>query len=517
MKVLARRVLSGKVRMELIDPNPSYRKVPGMATPPPVGSRENPLPPSSRSPNRMSEIAIRHWFVTPEGRPSIRFFEGDCWSWEGRSWVRRTRDWLYTQLTRITTDAWYANQEGELKRLDPSASYLKDLAWFIERMRSEELKGRRMPILDPNPEGLDVKKTVAFQNSLVGAYIEVVSTEEGPEEDDHIAFPTTVRDESWFDYSVLPCDWNPLARCPRWMKCLKEWGNGDYQWEKLLQMWMGYCLLSDRSRQRWMLFQGKVRAGKGTIAGVIKALIGDQAYSGTSMASMAGRFGLAGIRHSRVIGVGEIQDLDTRDGETFTANLKMIVGQDPTAVDIKYRDAMENIVIPAAVIMLSNQIPVLPDKGEGLSSKMLVLPFENSFLGREDFNLLQYLTANELEGIAAWAFQGAMDVVNGDPWPVPDAAVKVVRRFHLHNRPIDNFLEARFEKDPVGFVSSQTLWGEWQDWLLKNEVRLHVPRNMLKYRLEHDSTWPIYPTLEGADKIPGLSGLRKRDAAKDEV
>jgi phage/plasmid-associated DNA primase len=141
--------------------------------------------------------------------------------------------------------------------------------------------------------------------------------------------------------------------------------------------------------------------------------------------------------------------------------------------------------------MQSNEIPVLPNKGRGLSGKMLVLPFEVSFEGKEDLDLEAELD-RELEGIAAWCVMGAHRLENSraaERWPVPAAAERAVHMYHLQNNPFDAFLEARFVQRKEGFVSNGIVRAQWEAWTKANKIRMHVANNMLPMKIAQGSSW----------------------------
>ena len=274
---------------------------------------------------------------------------------------------------------------------------------------------------------------------------------------------------------------------------------------------MGYCLMNHRRHAKWLLMYGKVRSGKGTISRVLQKLLGRDAFMNSSLDDLSNDFGLDGLEHSRVLCIGEVSELGGREGERATRVLKNIVGQDPLTVNIKFQRQKRNIVVNAAPIVQANEIPQLPNKGRGLSSKMLVLPFDISFEGKEDPYLIDTLSG-ELKGIAAWAVEGAVKLENSrDKFSCPTRAKDTMQMYHLQNNPFDYFLEERFIKSEGGFVATDLLWIQWNDWLKKNEVKkLHIPRNQLSIKIETQSSWVIsrYRVHGGKRGLKGLS-LRK--------
>jgi len=323
------------------------------------------------------------------------------------------------------------------------------------------------------------------------------------------------RTEDWFDPVVIPVDYNPAAECPRWMKCLEEWGNNDPEWSMLLMRWMGYCLMNHRRHARWLLMYGKVRSGKGTIGKVLQSLLGRDAFMNSSLDDLSNDFGLDGLEHSRVLCISEVSELDGREGEKATRVLKNIIGQDPVTVNVKYKRQMRNMIINAAPIVQANEIPSLPNKGRGLSSKMLVLPFDVSFEGHEDPYLIDKLLG-ELEGIAAWAVQGAIDLeAEENKFPLPSRASDTIQMYHLQNNPFDYFLEERFIRRESGFVATDLLWLQWNNWLKTNSIKnLHVARNQLSIKIETQSSWEVNRHRPHGGKR-GLKGLSLRKSFED--
>ena len=146
---------------------------------------------------------------------------------------------------------------------------------------------------------------------------------------------------------------------------------------------------------------------------------------------------------------------------------------------------------------------------------MLVLPFDVSFEGKEDVYLIDTLV-EELEGIAAWAVEGAVKLENDNQrFPLPQKAQDTVQMYHLQNNPFDHFLEERFIQTSTGFVATDLLWMQWKDWLKSNSIRnVHVARNQLSIKIETQSSWSVGRHRPHGGKR-GLKGLSLRKSFED--
>jgi phage/plasmid-associated DNA primase len=269
-----------------------------------------------------------------------------------------------------------------------------------------------------------------------------------------------------------------------------------------------------------MLMYGKIRGGKGTITTIMRKLIGRAAFMSSSLEDLSGEFGMDGLERSKVLAINEVNEVDSKAGERVCRVLKNIVGQDPLTVNVKHQRQQRNVIVNAAPMLQSNEIPVLPNKGRGLSGKMLVLPFEVSFEGKEDLYLEDKLEA-EMQGIAMWAARGAQRLLGSEineRWPIPAAAQDAVRLYHLQNNPFDSFLHARFVQRKDGFVANEVLREQWDDWLESNRIRLHVPANMLFVRICQESSWGLrqtrLPESQGHER--GIVGLSLSRTQHDE-
>jgi phage/plasmid-associated DNA primase len=180
---------------------------------------------------------------------------------------------------------------------------------------------------------------------------------------------------------------------------------------------------------------------------------------------------------------------------------------------------MRNVVVNAAPWVQSNEIPQLPNKGRGLSGKMLVLPFEKSFEGKEQHNLMDVLRG-ELAGIAVWALKGAIKLEgagDAEKFPPTDGGLRVVKDYHLANNPFDYFLEARFVKNKGGFVANELVKREWKDWCKSNNVKMHVADNQLLVKIVAESSWDLSRIRKGAEGTRALGGLSLKKDKEDDL
>jgi hypothetical protein len=97
----------------------------------------------------------------------------------------------------------------------------------------------------------------------------------------------------YFSPNALDYDYDPNAPLPyHWLQFLGELWDKDNDTIGALQEWFGYCLAPDTSQQKILMIVGPKRSGKGTIARVLRRLVGVRNTAGPTLASLATNFGL---------------------------------------------------------------------------------------------------------------------------------------------------------------------------------------------------------------------------------
>lgn len=421
---------------------------------------------------------------------------GRWWEWNGERWEeigeqrvgRRALEWLVGATVRTKV-----GEEWGEKPVNPRAEDVREVVSLMKWVRGVEWE--RVPRWVEREE-----ERPAF--GVRGGKVVVVGVD-GVEVVDG--------GKRWFDPAVLQAEWVEGAECPTWERCVGEWGEGDPKWGDLLARVMGYALVGWRGFQRWVLMEGVARGGKSTVCGVLKGLLGRSGYRGVGMASLAGQFGLDGMQWARVMVVNECYEMKTAEGRAVAARIKEAVGQDETRVDVKYERGGRGEVLGGLPVVVANEMPVMANKGDGMVSKMLVLPFRVSFVGREDLGLEAKLKA-EYAGIVQWAVRGlrrALRAQGAERWPVPEAAGGMAGEFRARSSTVSGFVHERFVESAGGFVSTEAIHREWKEFNRAHGLREGASTYALLERMREECSWPIRKMRSGGGKR-GLGGLLLR-------
>ncbi|MCW2899812.1 MAG: NTP-binding protein, partial [Streptosporangiaceae bacterium] len=208
----------------------------------------------------------------------------------------------------------------------------------------------------------------------------------------------------FFNLVSTPCCYEADAPEPKeWLAFLETVLPGDTQGVALLQEWFGYVLSGRTDLHKLLLMVGARRSGKGTIGRVLTALVGKAHVASPTLSSMATNFGMSTLIGKSLAIIGDAR-VPRGGSDTVVERLLSITGEDSIDVDRKNRDLWTGR-LPARIMILSNDLPGFADASGAITSRMVILTFTQSFLGKEDTGLEGRLIA-ELPGILNWSLAG---------------------------------------------------------------------------------------------------------------
>ncbi|MBN2475850.1 MAG: hypothetical protein JXB62_14660, partial [Pirellulales bacterium] len=146
----------------------------------------------------------------------------------------------------------------------------------------------------------------------------------------------------------------------------------DQQSIESLQEWFGYLLSADTSQQKILFLVGPKRSGKGTIARLIRGLIGPSNVAGPTLAGLATNFGLSPLLGKSVAIIPDARLSGRSDRAIVIERLLSISGEDTLTVDRKYRDPVTT-KLATRLVLVSNELPRLSDASGALASRLIVL------------------------------------------------------------------------------------------------------------------------------------------------
>jgi putative DNA primase/helicase len=273
---------------------------------------------------------------------------------------------------------------------------------------------------------LNPKNLISFRNGLLD-----ISTRK--------LYPAT---PFFFTLTALDIEHDPNAPEPElWLEFCQEVTKDRQQLVDLLQEMLGYLISTDTSMHKVFFLWGRPRSGKGTILRITTALVGKQNTRFPTIETLAGRFGLQGLIGGSVAQVTDMNTQSRADLGTSASRINGISGEDGQTVERKGITDW-NGVLPVRFQLAGNTLPNFGSHTGAMAARLLIIPFDESFEGREDRALTDKLIA-ELPGILNWALAGLDRLRLMGEFEEPDDSKAAKLRLIYLSNPIHGFVEEK--------------------------------------------------------------------------
>jgi putative DNA primase/helicase len=254
------------------------------------------------------------------------------------------------------------------------------------------------------------------------------------------------------------------------LKAIREICGGDESLVRFHQVSLG-AMLSGAREEHWLVYWfGTGRNGKNLLADLVCLILGEYAHKLPSSALMSKKHEshpseLTGLRGVRLALSSEIEE-----GSFWNeARLKELTGDERITARYMGRDAFTFIKTHKHLI-LGNHRPQIKTVDEAIKNRVLLVPFDVSFAGREDRDLPQKIRAEAgfvlhwlLEGHKAW-------LENGKRLPQCEAVQRATKGYFAAQSTIEMWIDecCRKVNDPDrpagGWCSASELYENYQHW-----------------------------------------------------
>lgn len=260
----------------------------------------------------------------------------------------------------------------------------------------------------------------------------------------------------------FPVEYNPVAECPVWLRCVDDWMAGDESENKkrLLQQFSGYCLTSSMYYDKALFLVGDGGNGKSTFVDTIARIIGHDATSHIDLESLYGQYGMHGLIGKRLNIIEEVH------GNYYQSNkLKKLISGELVTIDIKYKPQF-TFRPQAKFIFAVNMMPRVDDTSTATERRICAVQFKNNFRNnpntqlRSDLGLL----AQELSGILNWMLDGADDLAKNKGFVITEEQTRMLDEYRQENSSVEGFIAECLEFDPEEEMKARTLYEYYKQW-----------------------------------------------------
>lgn len=426
-------------------PQPAFKRQAHALAEAPVLDPRNPMP---------SARALLADRFTANDLPAMHHYRGTFWRWNGSCYRDADTDSVQAQIWRYLDSAKRYGKEGEKIDFQPNRGEVENVAAAFKAVCN-------LPGHVEAPAWLGDAQGKPLPHELLPVRNGLLHLPSGR---------LTKPSPAFFCMNASGVSFDQGAPGPNeWLRFLALIWPNDPQAIETLQDIFGYLLSPDTSHQKIPLIVGPKRSGKGTIARVLTALLGQDSVTAPTLASLAMNFGLAPLIGKSVAIIGDARLSGKADQAAIAERLLSISGEDSITVDRKFQAAWTGRLGVRFVIM-SNELPRLSDASGALASRFIVLTMERSFYGQEDRGLGNRLMA-DLPGILLWAREGYLRLRKRGYFLQPNSARDAIEELEELGSPISAFVKARCIVEVGRRASANDMFDAWRDWCDANGRR----------------------------------------------
>jgi len=431
----------------------------------------NPVLPSLRADvNRAARIVLDRYF-TKNGLRQLAYYREAWYSYYRALWSERTPDdidqFIYSHLLHCRV----VDADGEIQPFNPTSGAVREIMYQIKGMVGIP-SHYRVPCEFRDGKWVEVDA----RGKLVCRGV-LVDMKTGRTYSNHSMF---IPNGATWEHDAAAKD------CPLWMTFLHQLFGDKADEIAMLQEFFGYTLAGDTWAQKGLIIVGPKRAGKGTIGHVLSNLLGKSMVATPALHAIGTRFGLENLIDKRLCLVSDARLSSRQDIFAVIETLLRIIGGDDVSVDRKNK-SMRDVNLGTRIMLLSNEMPHLPDNSDAIHHRFMILQLEKSFLGHEDVHLLDKLQS-ELPAIANWAIEGYRRLVgkqaNDFKFTEPQSSRDARDEWRVETNPLKQFVVGYCEVRPELVADPSAITEKYNIWREKNGMAASVASNHVSKELK---------------------------------
>ena len=266
-------------------------------------------------------------------------------------------------------------------------------------------------------------------------------------------------DPDYLSTIQLRVKYDPNSTCPRWHQFLNEIFEADQERIDLLQEFMGYSLIPDTRYEKALLLVGGGANGKSTLLRIWEELIGTDNISSVTLGNLHNEFHRVTLNRKLLNVAAEINPKVVEKSDYF----KRIVSGDRIDGAYKRKDPFHFRPF-ARLVFAMNEMPRVQDTSHGFYRRLLMVPFNRVFEGKEADRELAEKLLTELNGIFFWCLSGLERLLDYDWFTEPAAAKEMFSRYRRANNPVRAFVEDCCSLEPEATSSKDTLYSKYKKY-----------------------------------------------------
>ena len=432
--------------------------------------------------------------------PNLLNFQDEWLTWDGAAYIPREDETIRAAIMEFLEKAKVrtrpaANGPVICGPFNPKPTNINAVYDMVRSQCHKEMGAVTPPVFLSGRTDPLAKNLVSCRNGLVD-----ITTRKlyGPTPD-------------FFTRTALPIDYDSNAPAPElWLTFLADVTSQRPELINLIQEMFGYLIATDTSHQKVFFLYGNPRCGKGTLLRTLIKLIGEENTCSPSIKNLAGAFGFQSMIGKTLAVISDMATDSRTDLSAAANSINAVSGEDYIEANRKNKDFW-NGRLNARFVLAGNDLPGFGAHTAALAARLIILPFEEDYLGREDYDLSNKL-ATELPSIVNWAIAGLKSLRDRGRFREPaDCRAAKTRLLHRGN-PVLGFVHERCIIEPTARTGKPDLHSAYVAYCGEHDVEYRTlevfARELYKAVPGVRKTRP----QDGADRMHEFCGIRLVDS-----
>jgi P4 family phage/plasmid primase-like protien len=275
-------------------------------------------------------------------------------------------------------------------------------------------------------------------------------------------------------FQLFPFKYDVLDMCPKWYSFLDQIFDGDDDHEEkksLLQEFFGYVLLRDVNLQKALVLYGDGGNGKSIVLDVLAEMV--PKVSRLEWGELGDQRGLERLADSWLNLATEISYKETNS----TTGFKKAIAMETMTANPKYKQPFD-FKCGAKFAFATNGLPMVDDPSSGVFRRLIVISLNNSFVGKENWNLSNELK-EEIPGIFNWALIGAQRLRKNRTFTHVPSNIQELQEYRRAINSLQSFYDESLEMYQDQEISFQEFYRSYTSYCLETSNRPYA-RNKIR-------------------------------------
>lgn len=269
-------------------------------------------------------------------------------------------------------------------------------------------------------------------------------------------------------FNMIERNYNPRAYSIKMPNFLNELAMGDKDIVELILEMIGYCFYRENKISSIFFIKGDKANGKTTFLKVLHNLFGSKNCSSLTTEDLREKFRIKSLE-GKLVNLGDDIAIGKNECEALLKRFSS-----GASLKIKYKGKASYEIIPyIKMIFTVNEMPSFSDKTGAFLRRLVILPFKNCFIGKENLNVIDELEDEDYEWLIKESLKRLPGLLTRKRFNMDYSKLEEeIKEFEIINNSVYAFLDEMwsFRAMEIEDKPLNSLMDEYNDFCIRNNM-----------------------------------------------